>query len=111
MPSTTPPTHLDWADEAEAAERAGAWLQATALWRRAIDRCDDPIRRGAYERAAAACETQVAIDERLTAIARSVLQISTLETRGRDDLDRHTVPVRNLKQALRLAYGLDRNPT
>lgn len=28
-------THLDYAEEAEAAERAGAWPQAAALWRRA----------------------------------------------------------------------------
>jgi hypothetical protein len=30
-------THLDYAEEAEAAERAEAWRQAAALWRRAAE--------------------------------------------------------------------------
>ncbi len=43
----TSPSHLDYAEEAEAAQRAEAWPQAAALWRRARDvvRASDDLSR------------------------------------------------------------------
>jgi hypothetical protein len=38
MANTKPPlTHDDYAEEAQSSQRAGAWPQAAALWRRAAD--------------------------------------------------------------------------
>jgi hypothetical protein len=47
--------HLTYADEAESAERGGAWPQAAALWQTAADRCSDAGRRAHYERQADRC--------------------------------------------------------
>ncbi len=45
-----------------------------------------------------------ALDKVLETIARDVLNIPTLETRGRDALDFHDVGVVSVKCALRRAY-------
>ena len=44
----TEPTHLDYAEEARAAQRAGSWSQAAALWRRAAETCQKDERRERY---------------------------------------------------------------
>ena len=44
------------------------------------------------------------LDTLFETIAREVLQIPTLATRGRDALDFHEVGVLSLKEALHLAY-------
>ena len=95
--------HLDYADEAESAERAEAWSPALALWRRAIETCpeDEPPR---YAAGVARCEQQIAVDTELASIARRVFQIPTLESRKSDSLDFHEVAVWDVLQALRLAY-------
>ena len=97
------PEHLDYADEAESAERAEAWPQAFALWQRAIATCpgDTP---DAYAAGVARCQHQINVDAELTSIARRVLQIPTLESRKSDGLDFHDVAVWELLKALRLAY-------
>lgn len=46
-----------------------------------------------------------ALDRLLETIARDVLAIPTLATRGRDALDFHDVGVVSLKRALRRAYA------
>lgn len=48
--------HLDYADEAEAAQRGGAWPQAAALWRRAAEACQDADRRRKYLADAQRCD-------------------------------------------------------
>ena len=95
--------HLDYADEAESAERAEAWPQALALWRRAIETCpsEEPPR---YAAGVARCERQIAIDAELASIARRVFGLPTLESRKADSLDFHEVAVWDVLQALRLAY-------
>lgn len=103
------PTHLDYAEEAESAERGEAWPQAAALWRKAVEACDDAERRGAYETAVARCESEIAVDEQLAGIARRALGVPTLEPRGLDRLDFHEVGVEALQQALRLAYRAGRD--
>jgi hypothetical protein len=57
-----PPTHGDYADEAESAQRGRAWPQAAALWRRAAATCDDAQRRAVYELAAAKCDQRSAAE-------------------------------------------------
>ena len=44
--------HTGYADEAESAQRAGAWPQAAALWQTAADKCQDAERRAYYEKQA-----------------------------------------------------------
>ena len=56
MNDVTSLTHLDYADEAGSASRAGAWLQAAALWRRAAALCPDGATRDRYLRSAERCE-------------------------------------------------------
>ncbi len=46
-----------------------------------------------------------ALDTLLETIAREVLNITTLTTRGRDALDFHDVGVVSLKRALKRAYA------
>ena len=57
----TSPTHLDYADEAESAQRANAWPQAAALWRRAADTCLDADRCDHYTRQATWCDDMARI--------------------------------------------------
>ena len=59
-PESNAPTHLDYADEAESAQRAGAWPQAAALWRRAAEMCDDASKRERYAKHAAWCDEMAA---------------------------------------------------
>ncbi len=98
----TIPEHLDYADEAESAERAEAWPQALALWHRAIAACPDE--QPTYAEAVARCQRQIAVDAELASIARRVLRIPTLDARNSDSLDFHEVSVWELLTALRLAY-------
>ena len=62
-------THLDYAEEAEAAQRSEAWPQAAALWHRASETCGDAHRAKQYIRNADACNHRHAIDSRLEQIA------------------------------------------
>jgi hypothetical protein len=97
------PEHLDYADEAESAERAEAWPQAMALWQRAIATCPgDPP--DTYAAAVARCQHQIDVDADLTSIARRVMRIPTLKARNSDRLDFHEVSVWEILKALRLAY-------
>lgn len=107
--TTNPNDHLDYAEEAESAQRASAWPQAAALWRRAAATCNDAKRRSAYEDHARRCDGEVAVDERLAAIARRHLRIPTLEARNADHLDFHEVDVWGLLAALRAAYRVGRD--
>lgn len=51
------PEHLDYAEEAESAERAEAWPQTMALWRRAI--ATSPGEQPAYAEGVARCQRQI----------------------------------------------------
>ena len=109
--------HEDYAEEAEAAQRAEAWPQAAALWRRAAD----ALRRRArhdqkafdlhakYQMAAAECDVRDRRDEILEHIARTELDIPTLMERKSDSLDFHAMSVWRLKRALEVAYEAGRN--
>ena len=96
------PEHLDYAEEAESAERAEAWPQAMALWQRAIATC--PGEQPAYAAGVARCQRQIDVDAELASIARRVLRIPTLDARNSDRLDFHEVSVWELLKALRMAY-------
>ena len=103
-------TDLDYACEAESAERAEAWPQAAALWRRAAA-CfpEHPCARAAADRDqylanAAACDRRTEVDAVLTQIAERVLRIPTLQTRGLDELDFHELGVSSIRKALWQAY-------
>jgi len=107
-------THLDYAEEAQAAERAEAWPQAAALWRRAAE-ClpKHPCSRAAADREqylanAEACNHRHAIDSKLEQIASSVLKVPTLRSRHSDRLDFHELSVWQIKLALRAAYEAGR---
>lgn len=95
--------HLDYADEAESAERAEAWPQAMALWQRAIATCPGDL-PDAYAAGVARCQRQIDVDAELASIAKRTLQIPTLDARNSDRLDFHEVAVWSLLKALRLAY-------
>jgi hypothetical protein len=97
------PEHLDYADEAESAERAEAWPQALALWQRAIATCPGNPPES-YAAGVARCQHQIDVDAELASIARRVIRIPTLEARNSDRLDFHEVSVWELLSALRLAY-------
>lgn len=95
--------HLDYAEEAESAERAEAWPQAMALWQRAIATCQgDPPE--AYAAGVTRSQHQIDVDAELASIARRALRIPILEARNSDHLDFHEVSVWELLTALRLAY-------
>lgn len=94
--------HLDYAEEAESAERAEAWPQAMALWQRAI--ATSPGEVPAYAEGVARCQRQIDVDARLASIARRTMKIPTLDARNSDHLDFHEVSVWELLTALRLAY-------
>ncbi|MGV2337775.1 MAG UNVERIFIED_CONTAM: hypothetical protein LVR18_28060 [Planctomycetaceae bacterium] len=83
--------HLDYADEAESAERAEAWPQAMALWQRAIASC--PVEQLAYAEGVARCQRQIDVDTQLASIARRAMDVPTLESRNSDGLDFHEVAV------------------
>jgi hypothetical protein len=101
---TRPLTHHDYAEEAESAERAEAWPQASVLWIRAAEVCDDVEQRNRYLDAAAKCDREVEIDKLLTGIAKRELRVPTLDVRISDSLDFHEVGVSSLSRALRSAY-------
>ena len=94
--------HLDYADEAESAERAEAWPQALALWQRAIATC--PVEQQAYAEGVARCQRQIDVDAQLASIARRTMDVPTLDARNSDRLDFHEVSVWEILKALRLAY-------
>ncbi len=98
----TAPEHLDYAEEAESAERAEAWPQALALWQRAIATC--PVEQPTYFEGVDRCQRQMDVDAQLASIARRAMDVPTLETRNSDGLDFHEVAVWELLKALRLAY-------
>ena len=100
--------HLDYAEEAEAAQRAGAWPQAAALWRRAADDCPGDV-VGKYLGAAAECENHAAIDSCLEKIGSRILGIPTLKTRHSDQADFHDLAVWNIKRAMMAAYEAGRD--
>ena len=101
-------THLDYAAEAEAAERAEAWPQAAALWLRASEICGDVDRALGYVRSAQACNHRHAIDSKLEKIAKNVLKVPTLRYRHSDQADFHELSVGQIKLALRAAYEAGR---
>lgn len=94
--------HMDYAEEAESAERAEAWPQAMALWQRAIATC--PVDQPAFAAGVARCQRQVDVDAELASIARRTMDVPTLDTRNSDGLDFHEVSVWEILKALRLAY-------
>ena len=104
-------THLDHAEEAETAQRAEAWPLAAALWRRAATAADTKGAREQYLFMARHCERRVTIDGKLAQIAKNVLKIPTLNRRGSDTLDFHSLSVGQIKLALRAAYEAGRATT
>ena len=110
--SNPTPTHFDYAEEAEAAERAEAWPQAAALWRRAADvlRVNAPHTNDTfdlhaeYQAAADECDRKDRVDQVLEHIAQTKLDIPTLRTRKSDGLDFHDLGVAAIKLALHRAY-------
>lgn len=118
MTNTNPKlTHEDYAEEAEAAQRAEAWPQAAALWRRAADvlRAVAPHVSetfdlyAKYQTSAERCDARDRVNTILQNIAKSELRISTLRARQSDRLDFHEVSVWSLKQALLAAYEAGRD--
>jgi len=106
--------HNDYAEEAEAAERAEAWPQAAALWRRAAE-ClpKHPCARAAADRDqylanAASCDHRAKADAALEKIATGVLHLATLRDRHSDRLDFHELRVGQIRLALRAAYEAGR---
>jgi len=55
--------HTRYADEAESAQRAGAWPQAAALWQQAAGLCCDSKRRADYEKQAGWCRDMKSINQ------------------------------------------------
>lgn len=109
MNAQRPLTHADYADEAEAAVRGGAWPQAAALLRKAIEACPDAGTTEAYQTLAARCDQEIEVEKELAAIAKRVLRIPALESRNSDRLDFHEVSAWSVKEALRLAYQAGRD--
>ena len=97
----------DFIDEAESAERAGAWPQAAALWKRALETCREE-QESCCREGQQRCEFEIQTDAELTSIAKRVLGIPTLETRGSDRLDFHDVSVWGIRQALIDAFEAGR---
>ena len=105
-------THADYADEAESAQRAEAWPQAAALWRRAADMLRSAAPHDGetfdlhakYQAEAERCDRRDRRDTLLEEIARTVLDIPTLRRRDSDGLDFHEVSVWGVKRALAAAY-------
>ena len=115
--ATKTTSHGDYAEEAEAAQRAEAWPQAAALWRRAADVLRDNARHdqatfdlhAKYQAAAADCDAREQLDQILERIAQAELRIETLRERKSDSLDFHEISVWGLKRALKAAYDAGRN--
>lgn len=55
--------HTGYADEAESAQRAGAWPQAAALWQMAADKCSDDERRAYYVKQSAWARDMKTVNE------------------------------------------------
>lgn len=72
------PEHLDYAEEAESAQRAEASPQAMALWKLAIATCR--FEQPACAEGVARCQHEIAVDAKLTSIARRAMDVPTLET-------------------------------
>jgi len=107
------PTHLHYACEAQSAERAEAWPQAAALWRRAAE-CfpKHPGARAAADRDeylanAAACECRDETDAALDKIAKSLLRVPTLRRFGNPP-ERIELSPTKLRMMLRAAYEAGR---
>ena len=119
QPTTRPTDHVDYAAEAEAAQRGTAWQQAAALWRRAAEdlRANAPQNaetfdlHAKYQTAAAECDRRVAVDAELEKIAKRHLGIPTLVERKSDELDFHEVAAWTLRHALWAAYEAGRAST
>ena len=107
-------TPEDYAEEAQAAERGSAWMQAAALWRHAAEACGPNLyaaRKLEYLKNAAACEHRAAVDGKLEEIAQKVLGVKTLQVRQSDRLDHYELSVGKIKLALRAAYEAGRAST
>jgi len=112
-------TYLEYAEEAESAQRAKAWPQAAALWRRAADalRATAPHTtetfdlHAKYQAAADECDRRNRVDQVLEQIAQAALRVPTLRRRNSDGLDFHEVSVWGLKRALVAAYEAGREET
>jgi len=112
-------TYLEYAEEAESAQRAKAWPQAAALWRRAADalRATAPHTtetfdlHAKYQAAADECDRRNRVDQVLEQIAQAAMQVPTLRQRNSDSLDFHEVSVWGLKRALMAAYEAGREDT
>ena len=102
------PTHLDYAEEAEAAQRAEAWPQAAALWRRAADalRASAPHTtetfdlHAKYQARPRGATPGTGFARSSNRSPRPKLQIPTLRERKSDGHDFHEVSVWGLKRAL-----------
>jgi len=104
-------THLDYAEEAKAAERAEAWPQAAALWLRASETCGNAKQALQYVRNADFCNHRHAVDAKLEQIAKNVLKVPTLRYRRSDRLDFHELSVGQIRMALRAAYEAGKQAT
>ncbi|GAB6184526.1 DUF6900 domain-containing protein [Thermopirellula anaerolimosa] len=103
--------HLDYAQEAEAAQRAEAWPQAAALWRRAASVADTKAAREQYLFMARHCNRRTHVDGNLEKIAKDVLGIQTA-WHARGTYDVHVeLPIGKVKLALRAAYEAGRAAT
>ena len=108
--------HFDYAEEAEAAQRGGAWPQAAALWRRAAKVLRDTAPHtpatfdlhAKYQVAATACDRKPHVPQTLEGLARDKLQIPTLSERKADGLDFHELSVWQIQEALAAAYEAGR---
>jgi len=110
MPKTKA-TDLDYACEAQAAERAAAWSQAAALWRVAAERFPKhPCARKAADRDqylanARVCDRRADAERALQKIAADILCISL----GREvPTDRAKLRIGSVRLALRAAYEAGR---
>jgi len=105
MANTKPPlTHEDYAEEAEAAQRAGAWPQAAAL----PHTTETFDLYAEYQEAAALCDDRDRVNTILEDIAKHELQIPTLRGRQSDQLDFHEISVWKLEWALYAAFQAGR---
>jgi len=101
-------THLDYAEEAQSAQRAEAWPQAAALWRRAARLADTKATREQYLFMARHCQRRTQVDGKLEQIANSVLGIKNA-WHARGPYDVHAdLSIGRLKLALRAAYEAGR---
>jgi len=106
-------THLDYAEEAQSPERAEAWAQAAALWRRATE-CfpKHPCAQAATDRDqylanAAACDRRGQTDAALDKIAKNILRVPTLRRFGNPP-EQIELSTTKLRMMLRAAYEAGR---